>query len=440
MAYVAQLWKNSKAFRTILIIVIVFTSLRLLAQVYMMTARMLPGQSETQIIPNDMQDYIDAGIRLQNREFLYPISDDYGKFFQYSPMFALAISPFVRIPPAVNLAINFVLRLVGYAVLYILWGRIFRRAKWTRATELLAWSLPLWMIFSAFWSDLAYMNIYIITAMFSTLLIDSILGENLFWSVVWLTILLHTKPFWAFPMAIPLLLGRRKFFLRLIIATIIANIAAVGIFLLAVGPPYGLDQLAGFFKFLGALNSNFPWRGPEAGLLGYNHSITQIVVFLFGVSPASFNAAVVIKVILLIPLAIIAVKNLLRPVKKSGYEVPELALGLAFGLYLGVFIWVDMVWEVSLGCAAFVYLLAMVEKGKVSKALLWIVFLPYALIDLWQILSFAVMGDAAFVADGEYIVTDYSYFIPIMMIVILVFYGITVMKLWNYPHQSSITP
>ncbi len=427
-----QVWAKSKVFRVILIVAIIYASLRLVAQGYLSTQRMLPGQSETQIIPNDLQDYLDAATRLSNHEPLYPITSDYGKYYQYPPVFALAIRPLLLLPPAINLALNFLLRLIGYCILYFWWGRIFQRAKLMRAFELWAWTLPIWLVFSSFWSDLAYMNIYIITAMFGTLFIDAVLEENLVLSVLWLSILLQTKPFWAFAIAIPLLLGRWKFFFKLLLMGIAANALLIGGFLLIVGPAYGWQQHIGFIHFLASLNNNFPWRGPETGFLGYNHSITQIIIFLLGNSPATFRLATVIKTILLIPLMILCVKNILHPAKHSGYDVPELALGLAFALYLGVFIWVDMVWEVSLGCAVFVYLLALLNKEKISKALVWLVFLPYVLIDLWQIGSYAVLGDKVFLAGGDYLVTDYSIYVPIVMIVILVFYGVLIKKLWNF--------
>jgi hypothetical protein len=277
------------------------------------------------------------------------------------------------------------------------------------------------------------MNIYIITAMFGTLFIDAVLEENLGLSVLWLSILLQTKPFWAFAIALPILLGRWKFFFKLLLAGVIVNTAVIAGYLLLVGPVYGWQQFIGFFHFLASLNNNFPWRGPETGFLGYNHSITQIVVFLFGVTPASFHAATIIKILLLIPLIVICLKNVLHPARKIGYDIPDLGLGLVFALYLAVFIWVDMVWELSLGSALLVYLLAVLDKGKFSRGLTWLVFLPYALIDLWQIGSYAVLGDKAFVSNGDYLVTDYSYYIPIVMIVILVFYGILIYKLWNYP-------
>lgn len=49
---------------------------------------------------------------------------------------------------------------------------------------------------------------------------------------------------------------------------------------------------------------------------------------------------------------------LMHPVNQRGDEAPQLALDFGFALYIAAFLWLDMVWEVSLGIAVFTYLLA----------------------------------------------------------------------------------
>ena len=429
MGSLRSVWSRSKLFRILLVIAFTIAVLRLAAQVYLSVERMLPGQSETQIIPNDLQDYLDAATRLAQRLPLYPVTSDYGKYYQYPPVFALVMQPFLALPPGLDYLLNFILRLAGYALLYFCWGRIFQRARLEKALDCWAWTLPIWLVFSAFWSDLTYMNIYILSALFFTLLVDAVMAENLLLSLLWLTVLLQTKPFWAIAALLPLLLGRYKFFIRIFLAGLVVNAFLVGAFLLMVGPAYGWQQHVGFIQFLAALDRNFPWRLAASGFLGYNHSILQVAIFLLGNSSATFRLAVVIKIVLLLPLVVLCVRSFLHPARRAGYEAPELALGLAFALYLGVYIWLDMVWEVSLGCAIFVFLLAQFDAQKVTRALLWLVFLPYVLIDLWQIGSYAILGDSIFLPGGEYIRTDYSMYIPIVMIVVLVFYGLILVKI-----------
>jgi hypothetical protein len=423
-----QTWIKSRLFRIILIAAILYAAIRLAAQITLSVERMLPGQSETQIIPNDLQDYLKAAMRLSQHEDLYPPTDRM-EYYQYPPVFALIIRPLLWLPPAINFVLNFILRLAGYCLLYIGWGRIFRRTKLRNIMEIWAWLLPIWMVFSAFWSDLSYMNIYIITAAFATLFIDSVLREDLGQSILWLTILLQTKPHWAFAMAVPALLGRWKFFFKLLLAGLLINLGIFAGFLLVVGRPYGWAQISAYPRFLASLSSAFPWRTQANSFIGYNHSLMQIVLFLFGKSATARLAALLLKTLMLIPTAWVALHQILHPVKRRGDEVPTLALGLTFMLYLAVFIWMDMVWEASLSCAVFAFLWASCQLSRISRWVMGAVFLLYALVDLWQFISYAALGDQIIDSNG-YILTDYSAFFPIVMLVILVFYAFLIRFLW----------
>ena len=57
------------------------------------------------------------------------------------------------------------------------------------------------------------------------------------------------------------------------------------------------------------------------------------------------------------------------------------------------------------------------------------VFLPYALIDAWQILTFIALGPDI-LAPGPYVLTDPSIYLPVTMMVAVVFYGFMVKRLW----------
>jgi hypothetical protein len=238
---------------------------------------------------------------------------------------------------------------------------------------------------------------------------------------------------------VPLLLGRWRFFLRLTALSVLAYAASGGITLLAMGPAYGWQQYGGYARLLLNLRAQFPWRGPEAPFLGYNHSVTQVVVFLLGVSPATLRMATLVKALLLLPLALVAARLLRRPSGQPGHQVPALALDLAFTLYLGTFIWLDMVWEATLAGAAFAYLLPKLS-ARSARALGWAVFVPYTLVDLWQVVSFALFGSRV-LAPGPYVLTDPSIYIPLVLAVIIAFYGLLVWRLWKTtPGRSRIEP
>jgi hypothetical protein len=182
------------------------------------------------------------------------------------------------------------------------------------------------------------------------------------------------------------------------------------------------------------LTRDYPWWGPDKPFLGYNHSIMQIVLYYLGISAANMRLATILKLILLLPLGWIGLKFLRNPIKKSGSEVPETALALVFAFYLGAFIWLDMVWELSLGVVIFAYLLANSEQ-KWMRVLLWIVFGPYALLDIWRLISYLGFGDSV-LYQGAYVLTDPLLYIPWIMILLLLFYAILLSKL----NRLSVNP
>ena len=321
------------------------------------------------------------------------------------------------------------MHIIAYGVLYFKWGRIFNHLKLVRAAKMLTWSLPVWLLFSSFWTDLSYLNIYIIMTLFATLLIEAILTENLGWSLFWLSIILQIKPHWAFAAAVPLLLGQRRFFLKLLALTVIVYVAITGITVLVVGPTYGWGQYRDYVTFLGRLSRDFPWRGPEKAFLGYNHSIKQTIVYWFGVSRGTLRLATFVKILLLIPLGVTCLRHLLHPTHCAGYEKPQLGLDFAFALYLGAFIWLDMVWELSLGVALYPYLLGTTQP-RLARTWVHLAFLPYALLDPWRVGSF-VFGGLNVILPGPYVATDPAIYVPLIMATILMLYILLVARLWR---------
>jgi hypothetical protein len=273
-------------------------------------------------------------------------------------------------------------------------------------------------------------------ALAATLFIDAVLEERLGWGIFWLgVIILPIKPQWAFAAAIPLLLGRNKFFLRLMLGSILAYGLVAGATVLIGGLEYGLRQYSDYVVFLGRLSRDFPWRGPDSPFLGYNHSLVQTIVYFFGVSPTMMKITTLVKVMLLLPLGWVSVKYLMHPLNRRSDESPQLALDFGFALYIAAFLWLDMVWEVSLGIAVFTYLLAVTEN-RTERVLASIVFIPYCLLDFWRLLSFAILGEDAL--SGAYIITDPSTYVPMILFVLLAFYAILLRRLFARAAASRL--
>jgi hypothetical protein len=425
--------------RAVLSLAILYALLRIGVQVVYLAVLMLPvgampSWAEGVELPVDLQAYLDAAERFAAGVDLYrsgEITVQEG-LYQYAPSFAAFSVLFTLIPKVETAIIHTALHVAAYVLLWMEWREIFEHVGLEKARRMMVTTLPLWLVFSAFWTDLAYLNVYIPMALLATALIHTVLREQLRWSVLWLTVILQIKPQWAFVVIVPLLLGRHRFFFRLVGWGTVAYASVVGATVVtgwALGnhPGYIVDQYADYARFLAGLSQSFPWRMPTAPYLGYNHSIKQTIVYLLGDTPLAAWLTWGSKAILLAPLGFVAVRCLRRPAGKQGIEVPRLALNLAFAFYFAAFIVLDVVWEASLSIVIFPYLLTTVERRWV-KAGLWAVFVPYALVDAWQLVSFGVWG-MGIMDPGPYILTDPSIYVPLTMMVIVAFYGATIDQL-----------
>lgn len=432
MDAVKAYWPESRAYRLALIAALVYFVFRLAIQLYFFSDALRPQAvaEGVQVSADLQQSYIASARHFQAREDLYIKGslEHVEAHYLYSPAFAFAFSPILLLPLNILLPLLTIIHIAAYAWLFILWAKIFDESKLTSVSKIWAGLLPLFLVFSVFWDDLAYMNTYILIALCASLLIRAILKENLVQAIFWLgVVILPIKPHWAFALVLPLLLARYRFLIRLIAGSVIAYLIVAAITIAAGGMDYGFRQYSDYLWFLARLSRDYPWWGPDKPFLGYNHSIMQIVVYSLGVSAENMRLASTVKLILLIPLAWVGVKFLRNPINKAGHKVPETALALAFGLYLGAFIWLDMVWELSLGLVIFAFLLPGVEQ-KWARTLMWIFVAPYALLDIWRLVSYLALGDSILYQDS-YVLTDPLIYVPWIMTVLLIFYTLTLQKL-----------
>ncbi len=424
-----QTWQRSKWFRALFIVAAIWAALRLIAQI-ILTAN--PVSSQLSV---DLQVYLDAAKHFAEKVDLYPRSLDYIEYhFPYPPPFAFLFTIFLKLPPLLSIFLNMALHILAYYILFVRWGKIFHMLNLEKASETLIRTLPLWFLFAAFWGDLIYLNIYTIMALLGTLLIEAILEGNLRGSVLWLTLILLTKPHFAFAAILPLLLGRYKFFFKLLLWTFVSYVVVSIVTLLAGGIDYVWAQYQGYFHLLTHLGNEFPWRGPADGFLGYNHSIKQIFAFFVEPTDSVLSIATWIKTALLLPVAGMTMWHILRPTRRE----PDAAiLEMALLLYLGAFIWLDIVWEAFLSIAIFGYLLSIL-KTKWGRITLGCVFVPYAIVDAWRLIAYAAGSP---MINDAYLQLDYSMYAPIIMFVILTFYAVLLIKHWpRLPRKNNAVP
>ncbi|HMB21874.1 MAG: hypothetical protein ACM33V_13715, partial [Chloroflexota bacterium] len=371
MKYIWEYWSRSKNYRILLVLAIIYAILRLTVQVFLFAAMLKPDATAgSKMFSQDLQkSYIVSAQHFQAREDLYLKGSlenvDIAAHYLYSPAFAFFFSPILLLPLQRLLSLMLIIHIAAYALLYIWWGQIFEQTNLPHLARTWARLLPLYLVFSTFWDDLGFMNTYILIALLATFLIEAILYEKLGQAAFWLgVVILPIKPHWAFALVLPLLLGRYRFFFKLLAGAALAYFIVAGITIMAGGFDYGIRQYQDYFAFLARLTRDYPWVGPDNPFLGYNHSIMQIILYFFGISTANMRLAMVIKLILLIPLGWTCLKFLRNPVNQAGSEVPGTALALIFALYLGAFIWLDMIWELTLGMVIFAYLLANAEQKQ----------------------------------------------------------------------------
>jgi hypothetical protein len=432
MNAIKPLWSESKVYRALLVAAIVYALLRFAVQVFLFADSTTPqALAQGTLVSADLQfSYIPAAENFRARQDIYLQGslEILEKQFPYSPAFAFLYGPILLLPIEILVWVMTIIHLAAYGLLYVRWARIFQQNNLNKAEKLWAQVLPLFIVFTVFWDDLALLNIYLIVALFATFAIEAVLNEKLGWASFWLgAMILPIKPHWAFALGIPLLLGRYRFFLKLIGGTLLAYLAVVAVTMLGGGAAYVLRQYQEYFIFLGRLSRDFPWWGPDKPFLGYNHSVMQTILYYFGVTAANMRLATLVKLLLLAPLGMVALKYLRYPIGKSGRDVPDTALALGFALYLGAFLWLDMVWEISLGLVVFVFLLTVIEQ-KWIKNLLWAIFLPYAALDIWRLISYLAFGNDI-LYNGVYVLTDPILYVPWILILIIVFYGLLLQKL-----------
>ena len=432
MPWIKFCWSESRTYRVWLFLAIIYFILRLVIQVYLFADAIRPEAiaKGTSVSADLQMSYIPASEHFKSREDIYLKGslDFLEAQFPYSPSFAFFGMPLLLQPLSIQVPLLTLIHLIAYWLLYVKWASIFKRYELLGAEKVWAMSLPLFLIFSAFWDDLAYLNMYLLMALFATYATDAVIQERTVPASFWLgAVILPIKPQWAFALGIPLLLGRNRFFFKLIGGTILAYAVVMVITMMGGGATYVLQQYRDYVDLLARLSRDYPWRGPDQPFLGYNHSVMQTILYFFGVTPANLNLATVIKFILLAPLGWVAMKFLRNPLRRHGSEIPELALTLGFALYLGAFIWLDMVWEVSLGLVIFVFLLAIIEQEWIRTAL-WVIFLPYAALDAWRLISYLAFGDRI-LYEGAYVLTDPFLYVPWILMILLVFYALIIQRL-----------
>jgi hypothetical protein len=262
------------------------------------------------------------------------------------------------------------------------------------------------------------LNVLIILT--ASLTIYLLIEEKAFPAAILISLLFLTEPYWAFLLLIPLLFGRYRFFVKLLFLTLFGCILTVLLTLTLVGWKYGLSQYQACVKYALQSSKYYSWRTPRDGPLGYNHSLRQVIYYYFGQTTFVAGLVNLLQQVLTLPFFLIAFGYIINPLKCRCNKKPLVIIDLSFALYLSVCLWLDFLWQLIFSIVILVYLLHFSKKPWV-KNLLWLLFIPYALIDVWQALSYLFFGPSVVDAVG-FLTIDPSLHFPFLLILLLAIY------------------
>lgn len=433
---------RSTAFRILLLVLAAYFLARQAAQLAVHAGLIdlgLPGDVHEVWVGGDLWIHVSAGQRLASGQDLY-YSGDPPKFevYNYSPLYALLISKLGFLSFRQHAVLHGLLVLGAYAGLFFTWRRAFPRLGAPQAAGVMLLSLPAWLIFTAYWGDALLLNLYVILALAASWLFLWIWDGKLWPAAVLLVLILQVKPQWAFALALPLLLGRPRFFWQLAGLTAAGYVFAAAGALLALGPGYGLGQYAAYVEMLATHHLEIPWHG-QGQPIGYDHSIAQVFFSLFGYRPEAWPLVRAVKVAVLAPFGLFGLRALARPPARPDGRY---ALECFFALYCASFLWLDLVWEATLSIVVFAYLFSALPRPGRWAALA--AFGAYAVADLWQTTGIAaaaaLIGQDAVAAHGPPLWADPSYHLPVILLVFLTFYALLTARLLRWPARQPAAP
>ncbi len=405
-------WRSSpRWWRVTVILALVWGMLRLALQLYLFFSPI-----SDQVGADFRESYLMTGQRFLRQDDLYHVTS-IEALYVYSPPVAMLFVPLVFLSERAAMFCWLSLCLMAYIGLFLTWRRIFHFLGLEKAQRALWLSLPLWVVFSPFWDDATYLNIYTLMALLGSLFVEAVLRARLLPASLYLMAILAAKPQWAFALVLPLLWGRVRFFWKVLAGALAAYLGLVAVAAVFHCPSYILEQYRDYFWFLTHLTRLHPWRtAAMEGFLGYNHSIVQLAVFLGGEKARLAGQGV--KYLLLLVGGILLVQYALRHFRSDSSCRGEEPLVLTFTLYLMAFLWLDLLWELYWTIALYPFLLSLDLRWS-ERILAGAVFLPYALLDVWRIVVYALGSP---LIQDAYLAWDFSAHLPLILFVGLAFY------------------
>lgn len=393
----------------------------------------LTGLPDAFIFPgNDLVVYLRAGQAVAMGQSPYP-GGPWGDtaVFHYSPTVAWLLALLFRgdtlLWPFRWLAYLYLgLILAAYPLAWLVWRRVFEQLQLGQTGAVMITSLPLWLIYSQWFADQNFLNIYTFLLLLDGLLVLALLRQNTWLALVLVVLIAQTKPHYLYPLALPFWLGRWRFCLKLIVVCLVGYSLVAGVTVLAVGPTLGLTLYHDYLTFLTTIAERYPW---SAYYLGYNHSWQSMLHWLFGLQAWIPAAVTGLRVTTLLPLMWLGWRRWQQ--RRSLAEQPAVALGVALALHLWAVISLDQLWEITTATIVFVYLMAAGDVSVHRWAVL--IFVPFAMLGLVQLAGWQM----ASLLNSPVDQFDLTARLPLLMVAALGLYGLLGRVLFNYFQPDS---
>jgi hypothetical protein len=304
----------------------------------------------------DLKTYFTAGQNLSVQAPIYELGSWKTEInYRYHPIFAWLFS---HVTVQAQLTFQQVwapLMAIVYLLGVFVWYRAVRQLD-PEIEKRFLFFLPLAIVASEWLATLGYGNVALVLVVLTGLLTLVLANKSPFWAGVLTALIILMKPQWAFPLLIPVVLKDWKLLFRtLAIAAVVYGIISL-VFVVAVGPNYGVKTLQDYVTFMLRAPGNYPWMGQEAAFNTNQNAIYQTWLRYFGfqgwVQPVSLISQVLLLVAFLITLV------------RAWSSKTSMTVVLAF-LFAGYAIGTLMLSEIqdcTLGALIFVYILSTGNK------------------------------------------------------------------------------
>ena len=249
------------------------------------------------------------------------------------------------------------------------------------------WILPFWFAFSPFVYDAVTLNVNTYMALLASLYLWFLLKDDRsakLGAIAMLFLAVTIKPQWGFFVFLPLVHGKWKDFLQMLVGIAILFLALFGIGSFFTNFGYVLNQHILYVKYLSTFAQRFTYWNLPPGPYQYNNSIYQVIIYLMGNIKTGILTAKLVQLAFFILLGIVfAMTVLTKKTEENTEERDTNTIRWFFIFYCATLLYPPLNFDFSLGIPMFLFL---ASQGRLQKILVGIPLLIIAFQDIISII------------------------------------------------------